>query len=85
MRPRRLLRRLLDGSYTNVKFNDFQRLAEACGFELDRVAGSHHIYAHPDVPVKLSIQSVRGDAKPYQLRQFRQLVERYDLISEELR
>jgi hypothetical protein len=40
MRPRRLLRRLLDGSYTNVKFNDFQRLAEACGFELDRVAGS---------------------------------------------
>jgi predicted RNA binding protein YcfA (HicA-like mRNA interferase family) len=28
----------------NVRFADAQRLAEALGFELDRVRGSHHIY-----------------------------------------
>jgi hypothetical protein len=61
-----------------------QRLVEACGFDLDRVAGSHHIYAHPKLPVKLNVQSVRGYAKPYQLRQFLQMVESYDLFPEEM-
>jgi predicted RNA binding protein YcfA (HicA-like mRNA interferase family) len=85
MRPQKLLRRLLAGHYTNVRFRDLQRLVEACGFELDRVAGSHHIYAHPDIAVNLNLQKVGGQAKTYQVRQFLRLLERYDLTPEDLK
>jgi predicted RNA binding protein YcfA (HicA-like mRNA interferase family) len=54
-------------------------LVEAFGFHLSRVEGSHHIFAHPDVPELINIQNVGGQAKPYQVRQFLKLVERYNL------
>lgn len=72
------------GHHGNVRVGDVQRLLEACGFELDRVTGSHHIYVHPESPATLSLQDVKGEAKPYQIRQFLHLVERYDLIPEDL-
>lgn len=43
------------------------------------VSGSHHIYAHPRVPDLVNLQDVRGQAKPYQVRQLMRLVELYDL------
>jgi hypothetical protein len=52
------------------------------GFELQRVSGSHHIFVHPDVPSPLNLQSVDGQAKPYQVRQLLRLVERYALTLE---
>ena len=64
---------------TNVAFGDLRSLAEGLGFELRRVNGSHHVFAHPDVPELINLQSVRGQAKPYQVRQLMRLVERYDL------
>ena len=77
MKPRALLARLARGELANVSFPDAERLAEALGFTLDRVAGSHHIYRHPDVTDRLNLQPSRsGDAKPYQLRQLLQLAER---------
>jgi hypothetical protein len=57
-------------------------LVEAHGFELRRVKGSHHIFVHPVVPELLNLQSVGGEAKPYQIRQFLRLVERYSLTME---
>lgn len=83
MRPGKLLRRLLEGHVSNVAFADLTRLAEACGFVLDRVAGSHHIYVHDRSP-NLNLQDVGGEAKPYQVRQFLRLVDAYDLIPEDL-
>ncbi len=56
-----------------------QRLVAAVGFELRRTSGSHHVYAHPDIRELLSLQEVRGQAKPYQIRQLLRLVERYAL------
>ena len=53
------------------------------GFELRRTSGSHHIFVHHDVPELLNLQDVRGQAKPYQVRQFLRLVERYALRLEE--
>ena len=50
MNLRKLLRRLSQGSFRNVRFSDVVRLAEAFGFELDRTSGSHHIFAHPEIP-----------------------------------
>lgn len=76
---RKLLMRLARGAVTNVAFADLCNLAEGLGFELRRVSGSHHVYAHPGIPQIINLQSVRGQAKPYQVRQLLRLVERYDL------
>jgi predicted RNA binding protein YcfA (HicA-like mRNA interferase family) len=79
MDERKLLKRLARGDVANVGFSDLRGLAEALGFELRRVSGSHHVFVHPDIPQLINLQSVRGQAKPYQVRQLIRLVERYDL------
>ena len=79
MDERKLLKRLARGAVANVAFADLCSLAEALGFELRRVRGSHHVFAHPDIPQLINLQSVHGQAKPYQIRQLVRLVERYDL------
>ena len=63
----------------NLRFEEFALLVEAFGFALARSVGSHRIYSHPDVPQPLSLQPLRGKAKPYQIRQFLLYVERYNL------
>lgn len=85
MRPAKLLDRLRAGHHANIKFSDVQRLVGTCGFELDRVVGSHHIYVHGEENVNLNLQEVGGQAKPYQVRQLLRLLDRYDLIPEELK
>ena len=82
MNKRKLLRKVLSGS-KNLRFADLMTLAQAFGFRLARVSGSHHIMIHPDVPVPLNLQEVGGQAKPYQVRQFLKLVEQYNLALEE--
>ena len=82
MDPRRLLARLARGDVANVSFTDMRRLVEAFGFELRRTSGSHHVFVHPEVRELLNLQDVRGQAKPYQVRQFLRLVERYALRME---
>lgn len=79
MNLRRLLARLAAGHFQNVSFRDAVALARGFGFEEARVEGSHHIFVHQAVPELVNLQDVRGEAKPYQLRQFLRLVERYDL------
>jgi hypothetical protein len=83
--PRRLLARIARGDVANVSFADLRRLVEAFGFELRRTSGSHHVFVHPEVPELLNLQEVGGQAKPYQVRQFLRLVERYALRMEDQR
>ncbi len=78
MDKRRLLKKALAGS-KNIRFSDMVALVEACGFHLSRIRGSHHIFAHPQVPELVNLQEVGGKAKPYQIHQFLRLVERYNL------
>jgi predicted RNA binding protein YcfA (HicA-like mRNA interferase family) len=78
MNKRKLLAKALAGS-KNIRFNDMVSLLEAFGFHLSRVSGSHHIFIHPQVPELVNLQEVGGKAKPYQIRQFLQLVERYNI------
>jgi len=59
-----------------------RRLVEAFGFELRRTSGSHHVFVHAEVRELVNLQEVRGQAKPYQVRQFLRLVERYALRME---
>jgi len=53
------------------------------GFRMQRTSGSHHIFVHPGLPELLNLQEVRGEAKPYQIRQLLRLVERYNLRLED--
>ena len=77
------LKKILSGS-KNVRFNEFTALFEAFGFELDCISGSHHIYSHDAVPQPVSVQQDKnGQAKPYQMKQFLKLIEKYDLVLEQ--
>ena len=81
-RRRRLLQRLLAGSQ-NICFTEAAACAEAFGFQLSRISGSHHIYVHADIPELVNLQNVNGKAKPYQVKQLLRLIERYNLHMEE--
>jgi predicted RNA binding protein YcfA (HicA-like mRNA interferase family) len=80
--PKRTLESVKRGS-GGISFRDLQRLLEKLGFRLMRVSGSHHIYVHPNVPRPMNIQAVGKDAKPYQVRQLRDIVEEFGLRLEE--
>ncbi len=82
MKPRKLLNKILSSS-KNVKFVEFVHLVEAFGFHLARTKGSHHIFSHPLVDELINLQDVNGEAKPYQVKQFLELVEKYGLTLED--
>lgn len=82
MDRKKLLRKLISGS-KNIRFTDVIAVAQAFGFELDRVSGSHHIFVHPGIPELINLQNVKGKAKPYQVKQLLKIVEKYDLHLEE--
>ena len=79
MNKKRLLRRLTQGHLHNVDFGDFVNLVEGFGFRCVRKEGSHGIYVHPDVSELLNLQPREGEAKPYQIRQFLKIIEKYSL------
>ncbi len=73
--------------YTSIRlgkqpsFAELCRLAEAFGFELKRVSGSHHIYQHSDVSGNINLQPDGKGTKPYQVRQ---LLDKIDVNGLEL-
>ncbi len=81
-KKRKILEKVLSGS-KNIRFNEMVTLIEAYGFSLARISGSHHIFAHPEVPEIVNIQNKKGEVTPYQVRQFLSLIEEYNLSFEE--
>lgn len=81
MSKRKLLQKLLSGS-RNIRFSEAVACVEAFGFRLARTHGSHHIFIRPGISELINLQNVKGKAKPYQIRQFLQIVERYNLQME---
>lgn len=79
MNRRRLLEKLRQGHLQNVSFRDFVELVKGFGFRTVRQQGSHQAFTRPQVQEILSLQSVQGEAKPYQIRQFLRLIEKYNL------
>lgn len=82
MNKKKLLQKLLSSS-KNIKFGEVTIVAEAVGFRLDRVKGSHHIFIHEQIPEIVNLQKVKGEAKPYQVRQLVKMIEKYNLQIEE--
>jgi predicted RNA binding protein YcfA (HicA-like mRNA interferase family) len=81
-KKKKILEKVLAGS-KNIPFNDFILLVEGFGFYLSRVSGSHHIFTHSMVKELVNLQNVKGQVKPYQIKQFMELVEKYNLHLEE--
>lgn len=83
MSEARVLQRILSGAADqNVRFADLRRVLLDIGFD-ERIRGSHHIYARTGVEEILNLQPANGGkAKPYQVKQVRQVILKYKLARE---
>ena len=78
----RLLGVLLRGrSDANIRFSRLCRLMRHLGFE-ERVRDSHHNFDMNGVAELVWLQTQQGHAKPYQVKQVRQLICKYTLGKE---
>ena len=76
---RRLLLQVLHGaSDANIRFSDLALLLRDLGFQ-ERVRGSHHIFTREGIEEILNLQPRGSMAKPYQVRQVRNVIVRYKL------
>jgi len=82
MNKRKLLANIQNNS-KNIRYNDLVLLVGAFGFRKIRTNGSHNIYERNDVPEMVNIQDDNGKAKPYQIKQFFSLIEKYNLKLED--
>lgn len=83
MNRKKLLKKLAQGDLRNVAFTDMVSLVNGFGFNLRRTRGSHHIFVHAEIPELINLQEVGGEAKPYQIRQFLRLIEKYNISLED--
>ncbi len=68
-------------SDANIAFDDIRGLLLHLGFE-ERIRGSHHMYRKEGVEEKINIQRSGSKAKPYQIKQVRELLLKYRLVGE---
>ena len=74
---------LLGGSDANINFADLGHLLRSLGFD-ERVRGSHHIFVRTGIEEIINIQPKGNKAKPYQVKQVRNMMLKYRLgISDE--
>jgi len=62
----------------NVPFVALCQLLKALGFE-ERIRADHHIFTKKDIEEILNIQPRGGNAKPYQVKQIRNLILKHAL------
>ncbi len=78
-RQEKLLLQILTGhSDANIKFQDLVKLMQRLGFD-KRVSGGHHIFRKEGVLEKINLQKEGNKAKPYQVRQVRNIILKYKL------
>ncbi len=80
----KLLVRILRGtSDANIIFDAMRGLLRNLGFR-ERIRGSHHIFTKDGVEEILNLQPKEGGkAKPYQVKQVRQIILKYGLGGQE--
>ncbi|HPR30543.1 MAG TPA: type II toxin-antitoxin system HicA family toxin [Prolixibacteraceae bacterium] len=75
----KILMLLLSGrSDTNFEFTDLITLLKRLGFTM-RIKGSHHIFYRDDIDEIINLQPDKNKAKPYQVKQIRILILKFDL------
>ena len=80
----KLLGKILSGAAdANITFTGLCHLLQRLGFET-RVRGSHHIFFKEGVEEILNLQPRGADAKPYQVKQVRNVILKYKMAEEKL-
>jgi len=75
----KLLLKILGGaSDANIQFEDLCSLLKHLGFAM-RVKGSHHMFRKEAVIEKINLQREGNMAKPYQVKQVRNVIVKYKL------
>lgn len=75
----KLLDKILRGtSDANIRFVELCRLLYNLGFK-ERIRDSHHIYAKEGVEEILNLQPKGAMAKPYQVKQVRNIILKYKM------
>lgn len=75
----KLLLSILSGTRDkNLLFSDLQAVLDRLGFQC-RIKGDHFIYTRDDVEEIINIQPIGNRAKPYQVKQIRNLILKYRL------
>ena len=78
----KVLRRVLSGQAdANIPFDGLCGLLRRLGFD-ERIEGSHHVYSKDGVREIIDVQPRRdGKAKPYQVKQVRDVLRKYGLTT----
>ena len=75
----KLLFRILSGrSDKNIEFGELCSLLKRFGFN-ERIKGDHHIFTRGDVEEIINLQPVGKLSKPYQVKQVRNLILKYNI------
>ncbi len=78
-RRRKLLQRILSGTAdVNISFRELRTLLKALGFE-EKIRGDHYIFTCDEVVEIINLQPRQSKAKPYQVKQVREIILRYQL------
>lgn len=62
----------------NIAFADLQKVLDRFGFEC-RIRGDHFIYTKAEVEEIINIQPLKDKAKPYQVKQVREIILKYHM------
>jgi hypothetical protein len=78
-RTNKILEVILHGaSDANIRFTEVCQLIRRLGFN-ERIRGSHHIFTRANVEEILNLQPKGAKAKPYQVKQVRNVILKYKL------
>ena len=69
---------LSGASDANIEFKPLCNLLTKLGFN-ERIKGDHHIFTKNDVDEIINMQPLKSKAKPYQVKQVRNLIVKYHL------
>jgi hypothetical protein len=80
----KLVQKVLSGRQdTNINFFEIVSLIQNLGFTL-RIHRSHHIFFREDIQEIINIQPEGSKAKPYQVKQIRDLIVKYKLEAKDV-
>lgn len=66
----------------SIRFDEFCNIIISFGFTPKGGKGSHRVFIREGIPAIMTIQNCEGKAKPYQVRQFCKIIEKYQLLEE---
>jgi predicted RNA binding protein YcfA (HicA-like mRNA interferase family) len=79
----KLILKILSGNAdANIAFQDLCHLLIHFGFE-ERTKGSHHIFRKLGIEEKINLQKDGSEAKPYQVKQVRNVILKYNIAGEQ--